>query len=129
VRTGVLTAAQVELFVTAEGMNFNIAIRAVDGEGVPTGEVLAAANVGDVPDNDSMPLTFGVLFDPPASVVEDEQYALVVTETASPISYSISVHDGDVCAGEMFSDLLATGTFEPVSGSDLIFAVSITSAG
>jgi hypothetical protein len=104
-------------------------VSAVDGDGVPTDEVLAAANLGEVPDNTDTPVTYGVLFDPPASVVKGEQYALVVTETASQISYSIAVHDGNVCAGEMFSDDFATGTFEPVPGIDLIFAVSITSAG
>ena len=127
-QTGAVTTASVEFTDVTAGSDFLIEIRTVDGNGVPTAEVLASASVVDLPQI-TAPLTVTVPFNPPASVVQSQPYAVVIT--GSPISdgYDIRTRTGNACAGQMFVDPLAIGTFTPEILTDLIFSVSLTSTG
>jgi hypothetical protein len=129
-QTGVLTTALVEVSpVPIGGTDFVIDIRSVDSDGVPTSEILASVDIFDVPQTGAdPPLKLAALFDPPAKVVKDQQYAVAVTDTqaSSSSGYSVSLRSGNACAGQVFSDTVANGTFTPIPGFDLVFAVSIT---
>jgi hypothetical protein len=127
-QTGVLTTALVEVStVPIGGIDFVIDIRSVDDEGVPTTETLASVDIFDVPQTGAdPPLKLAALFDPPANVVKDQQYAVAVTDTPASSGYSVSLRSGNACAGQVYSDTVANGTFTPIVGFDLVFAVSIT---
>jgi hypothetical protein len=128
-QTGAITAASVVLLEVPGGSDFVFEIRGVDGNGVPTAEVLASANVVDVPQVNAAPLTLTVDFNPPASVTQSQPYAVVITGTPFSDGYEVRTRIGNACAGLMFVDVSANGTFMPEMGTDLIFSVSLSSTG
>jgi hypothetical protein len=128
-QTGAVTTASVELAAVPGGSDFLIEIRAVDGNGVPTAEVLASAAVVDAPQVNASPMTLTVAFNPPASVAQSQPYAVVITGTAFSDGYEIRTRIGNACAGQMFVDPLAIGTFTPETLTDLVFSISLTSTG
>jgi hypothetical protein len=127
--TGAVTTASVEVSEVPGGSDFVFEIRTVASNGVPTAEVLASANVVDVPQVDADPLALTVAFNPPASVVQSQPYAVVITGSPFSTGYNVRTRIGDACAGQMFVDPSANGTFIPDPGTDLIFSVAITATG
>lgn len=128
-QTGAVTTASFEFAEVTGGSDFVIEIRTVDGNGVPTDEVLASADAIDVPQVNAAPFTLTVPFNPPASVAQGQAYAAVVTGTPFSDGYDINTRIGNACAGQFFVDPTANGTFTPELGTGLIFSVSLTSTG
>jgi hypothetical protein len=97
----------------------------VDGDGVPTDEVLAAAFVpeGDVATGDST-VTFTFL--DPATVEANTQYALVLVRMG-PGNFSWLSRAGDVCLGRGFLSDGLSAQFEPREGQDFVFTAFVRS--
>lgn len=122
---GGLTRVQLDIMLNSEGQDFVVEIRAVDDSGAPTGTVLASAEVNDVPATRFDPRTITANFDPGATVLAGQQYALAITDTSNQ-SFAVPIHDDNPCpGGNLFTDQNATGSFGSQGGMDLIFATFV----
>jgi hypothetical protein len=128
-QTGVITAATVEVTVFPEAMDFLVDIRTVDGDDVPTNEVLASEALNDLPGNTATdpPRPVTAFFDPPAKVEKGTHYAFVITD-ATGQTFTVSARTGDECQGQAFNDATASETFNSLPDADLIFTLSVAFA-
>lgn len=117
--------AEVEVSNLAGGEDFVLEIRTLDGAGAPTDTVVASVEILDVPATPSAEtLTLSGAFDPPVPITKDQGYALVLT-VGEGQTFLLHGRSDDVCAGQLFGDTFADGTFDPFENTDMIFAATI----
>lgn len=121
-RTASITSADVQIGTVPAGTDFTVEIRSVDANGAPTTTVLGSGQILDVPLTTSVFRTFTAIFNPVIPLVEGTRYALVLADQTNS-GYSAALRTGNACAGSLFTDPAANGTFTPQADKDLIYAI------
>ena len=125
--SGPLVSAQVGIAqLSGTVSDYILRLSPVDGNGVPTNDVLAAAFVpnGSVPEGIS-DVTF--VFAPPFPVVAGTKYALVLARPGED-NFSWISRSGDVCLGQRFGSESQSAPFELFgNGVDHVFTTFVSS--
>jgi hypothetical protein len=129
-RSGQLAVAQCEVSSLFGGEAISFEIRTLDDAGVPTETVLATATLSDLPAfiSSGQGLPLAGIFDPPAPISTGVGYALVLTlvaDGAGDGELHLNGAEGDLCAGQLFEDTDADGTFVERQQRDILFFASI----
>ena len=117
-QTGRMVAARFLVNNFPDGTDFIIELRTVDGAGLPTSSVLAAATVPDVQATDAGANAMAVtgLFPNPPAVNAGDAYALSITDSPDS-TYGIRQTTGDACSGIAFQqDGSVNGIYSPIGG-------------
>jgi hypothetical protein len=121
--TGTLVRGELEVNKEPSSTgDYVMQIVTTDGAGAPTNTVLASTTIpnASVPNNVS---TVAGIFDPPASVVAGQNYAILLTRS-SP--FHVSERNGNDCPGREFLSTSSSGPWTPEPETfDLIFAVFV----
>jgi hypothetical protein len=119
-RSGFLTRVWVLLMDSQAGQDFSLLITPVDAEGKPTEELLAGAEVLDVPEaghgHPAQPLA--VTFADPALVLQGTRYALIVT---SGYGFQLALGQTDQCPDSRAFDMNQDGVFTEIPDRDFAF--------
>jgi hypothetical protein len=125
--SGQLVSAQLDIDHDASTVgDYILRLSPVDGDGVPTNDVLAAtvAPSGRVPGGIS---SVAFTFPTPFAVMAGTKYALVLARPGQE-NFSWIKRGGDVCLGQGFGSESATAPFKLLPGGvDLTYTMSVSS--